>query len=260
MEIKKVHAEENMAVFVIKGTDASYVNAIRRMVSNRVPTMAIDEVTFVQNGSALYDEMLAHRLGLVPFTTDLESYFIKSKCKCKGAGCARCQLKMTLDKVGPCMVYAEDIKTKDSAVKPVYPKIPIVNLLEGQHLKFEANASLGCGKEHAKWIPGLAYYQGYPEFEIKASKDAKKAVEMCPKKILKLDGQKIKVIDALKCDICKACEDACEEAIKITSSKEDFIFTIESWGQLGVQEILSEAVKVFDEELDELEEEIKSIK
>jgi len=102
--------------------------------------MAIDEVTFIENGSALYDEIIANRLGLIPLETDLESYFEKSKCKCKGAGCARCQLTLTLNKTGPCMVYAEDLKSKDPKIKPVYPKTPIVKLLDGQTLKFEAVA------------------------------------------------------------------------------------------------------------------------
>ena len=41
----------------------SLANAIRRSVSE-VPTLAIEEVEIFKNDSALYDEMLAHRLGL----------------------------------------------------------------------------------------------------------------------------------------------------------------------------------------------------
>ena len=259
MEIKKVNFNKDSTTIVVKGTSPSYMNTLRRLIINRVPTMAIDEVTFIENGSALYDEILANRMGLVPLSTDLESYFEKAKCKCKGAGCARCQLTITLNKTGPCIVYAEDLKTKDPKVKPVYPKMPIVKLLEGQSLKIEATASLGCGKEHVKHAPGLAYYQGYPIIKTKDSKDAKKAEEQCPKKILKADGQKLKVTDELKCDLCKACEAVCDE-ISVTSSNKDFIFTLESWGQISTKEIFAQAMKIFDEELDELDKEIKKIK
>lgn len=259
MEIKKVHFSKEYARFVLNGTTSAYVNTIRRLIVNRVPTMAIDEITFIENGSALYDEILANRLGLVPLTTDLSSYFEKAKCKCKGSGCARCQLKITLNKTGPCMVYAGDLKSKDPKVKPVYPKMPIVKLLEGQSLKFEATAILSNGKEHTKFAPGLAYYQGYPKFNIKASKNAKKAVEQCPKKILKLDGKKLKVVDELKCDLCKACEAVCE-GIRVEGSDKNFIFTLESWGQLSIKEVFSEAVRIFDEELDELGTAIKKLK
>jgi len=119
---------------------------------------------------------------------------------------------------------------------------------------------LGGGKQHAKFSPGHVYFLGYPQFNIKEAKDAKKCVEVCPKKILKLDGKKLKVTDATSCTLCKACEDACQDAIKVEGSKEDFIITIESWGQLSVKEMLTKAIEIFDEELDELEEGLKELK
>ena len=47
----------------------SLANAIRRSVLE-IPIMAIDEVEIVKNDSALYDEILAHRIGLIPLKTD----------------------------------------------------------------------------------------------------------------------------------------------------------------------------------------------
>lgn len=38
--------------------------------SGQVPTMAIDLVTFHDNSSVLQDEVLSHRLGLVPLAAD----------------------------------------------------------------------------------------------------------------------------------------------------------------------------------------------
>ncbi|MFH0798020.1 MAG: DNA-directed RNA polymerase subunit D [Candidatus Woesearchaeota archaeon] len=260
MEIKALKHEGNIAVFVVKGTSAWYMNSIRRMMINRVPTMAIDEVKFIDNSSALYDEMVAHRLGLTPLTTDIETYFESPKCKCKGAGCARCSLAITIDKTGPCTVYAEDMKTKDPKVKPVYPKMPIVKLLANQSLKVEAVAKLSYGKDHVKHSPGLIYYQQYPIFKIKEHKDAKNCVAVCPKKILELKGNKLKVTDELKCDMCNACMDVCRDAIDVKGSDEDFILKVESWGQLSVKEILTQSAEVFDDDLDELAEEVKKLK
>lgn len=259
MKFEKIHYDDEKATFVLKGTSVAYANALRRIITNKVPTMAIDDVTFVENGSALYDEILANRIGLIPLKTDLESYNEKAKCKCKGVGCARCTLKITLNKTGPCIVHAEDMKSKDPAVKAVHPKMPIVKLLDGQNLKFEANAVISCGKEHVKFSPGLAFYHGYPIIKLKSPKDPKKAVEICPKKVYKMDGQKLKVADELKCDLCKACSDA-SEGIEVEGSKTEFIFNIESWGQLSVKDIVIQALRVFDEELDELEEEVKDLK
>lgn len=260
MEIKKVKLENNKGIFVVKDTDAWYLNTLRRYIVNRVPTMAIEDVTFVENSSALYDEIVAHRLGLVPLTTDLEIYIETLKCKCKGAGCARCTLQITLNKTGPCMVYAEDLQTKDPKVKPVYPKMPIVKLLEGQDLKIEAVAFLSHGKDHIKYAPGLMYYQQYPTFKIKEHKDAKKCVAVCPKKILELKGSKLKVKDDLKCDLCMACSDECPGAIEVKGSDKDFILKLESWGQLSVKEILMQAAEVFNDDLADLSGEIKKLK
>ncbi|HII15992.1 MAG TPA: DNA-directed RNA polymerase subunit D [Nanoarchaeota archaeon] len=260
MKLEALHADKYNGSFSFSGTSNAYINAIRRYIVNKVPTMAIEDVTFVENGSALYDEMLAHRMGLVPFKTDAGSYNVRSECKCKGSGCARCQLTMTLNKTGPCMVYAEHIKTKDPKVVPVHPKMPLAKLFEGQTIKAEMVAILGNGKEHIKFSPGLVFFQGYPSFKIKEAKNAKECAEICPKGILKFDGKKLKVTDEAKCDLCKACEDMCPDGIKVEASTEDFILTVESWGQLTLKEIFTSAAEEFDKDLDELDEEIKGLK
>ncbi len=45
--------------------DSSIANAIRRYVS-QISVVAVDEVEISKNDSALYDETLAHRIGLIP--------------------------------------------------------------------------------------------------------------------------------------------------------------------------------------------------
>lgn len=258
MEIKLLDKTKSKSIFLVKGTIPAYLNMVRRAIIEHVPAMAIEDVSFVENSSAMYDEIVAHRLGLVVFRTDLKSYFLRDECKCGGKGCARCELKMTVDAKGPCVVYAEDIKTKDAKVKPVYPRTPIVKLLKGQDLKFVATAVLGRGKSHAKFISGLMFYQGYPEFEFGKCKGCEICVKQCPKGILSVKDKKVKVTDIAKCDICKACEDACpNKAIKVVGSKTDFIVAIEPWGQLTANEILTEAVEGIDSQLDELIKEVK---
>lgn len=46
------------------------VNAFRRLVLSNVPSMAIDKVHIFNNTSIIQDEVLAHRLGLVPLKAD----------------------------------------------------------------------------------------------------------------------------------------------------------------------------------------------
>jgi len=259
VDIKLLKQEKDAATFLVKGTTPAYINTLRRLVLQRVPSMTVEEVTFVENGSALYDEAVAHRMGLVPLVTDLDSYFIKSQCKCNGNGCARCELQFTLDKKGPCTVYAEDLKFADPKVKPAYPKMPITKLLEGQNLKLEGKASLGCGKQHMKFAPGTIHYRGYPK--IKMNKAGEVAAEQCPVNVFRREGKTVKVADDEACILCNACvEMSPEGAIDVKASEEDFILTVESWGQLQIKEIVLKALEILDEEMEALKESIKSIK
>jgi len=197
----------------------------------------------------------------VPFTTDLKSYVLKEDCKCKGEGCAQCTLKMTLKKSGPCNVYTSDIKTQDPKVKPVFPKMLLTKLLEGQNIEFIAIARLGIGKEHAKFIPGLCFYQGYPEFKIEKGKfENDVCAKVCPKKILVVKNKNLSVTDEEKCDLCGACHDCCPEFVQVHGSSEDFIFTIEPWGQLDEKEMLVTAIEGFNKKLKSLADDIKDLK
>ena len=58
--------EENQMQFEVRDTDCSAVNSLRRVMIGEVVTMAIDLVTFEENTSVINDEIIAHRLGLVP--------------------------------------------------------------------------------------------------------------------------------------------------------------------------------------------------
>src|SRR3989338_7641852 len=137
INIETIESEpkNNKLAFMLKGANAAFANALRRAVLEEVPTMAIEDIEFRKNSSVLYDEIIAHRMGLIPLTTDLETYNLPSDCKCKGEGCASCQVKLTLDVEGPATVYASDLKSKDPKVKPVFPGMPINKLLKGQKLE-----------------------------------------------------------------------------------------------------------------------------
>ncbi len=263
MEIKILESDpkNNKISFLLSKTTTSFANAIRRTVMEEVPVMAIEDVEFKQNSSILYDEIIAHRLGLIPLKTDLKSYNLPSKCKCKGAGCARCQLKLTLKSKGE-MVYASDLVSKDPKIKPVYPNTPIVKLLKGQKLELEAIACLGQGKEHAKWSPGLIFYKYKPTIEIgKNVKDAEAVVKSCPVHVFEIKGNKLSVNDEnlLKCHLCRNCVDT-DPAIKLIESENDLIFYLESWGQLSCKEILTTAADILQEKLNEFNTKLKELK
>jgi DNA-directed RNA polymerase subunit D len=262
MEIRLLEKGNNKVSFLCKGITPAYANSLRRIMVNRVPVLAVEEVEFKKNKSAMYDEQVAHRLGLVPLETDAKSYKMKSECKCGGKGCAQCELKLKLKAKGPATVYSEDLKSTDPEVKPAYPNIPIVKLLKGQELELVATAELNEGREHAKWSPGLIYYKFKPDVEIMAKcNQCLECVKACPEDVLVEKNGKVVVNqdNFLRCTKCHACIDACDkDAIKVTADTSKFIFYMESWGQFDCRKIGKRGIERFNEILDAFGKEVSA--
>jgi DNA-directed RNA polymerase subunit D len=74
-------------VTFVGDVNVSLANAIRRSV-NEVPVLAIDEADVYKNDSALYDEIISHRLGLIPLKNQKmkADQTVEMKFKVKGKG------------------------------------------------------------------------------------------------------------------------------------------------------------------------------
>ncbi len=256
MEIRKLTEDKKQGriAFLLKGSDPAFANTVRRLIMDEVPTMAIDSVQFRQNSSALYDEMIAHRLGLIPLTTDLSSYTLKDACSCNGEGCAKCQLTLTLKVKGPATVYAKDLQSKDPKVKPVYPEMVLIKLLKGQEIELEATAILGKGKEHVKWSPGHVWYKYKPVIDIKKNpENAEEIARRCPVDVYDVKNGKLSINkdNYLACTLCGECAELGD--IKLDESDEDFVFFVESFGQLSCTQMVQTAIGLFESELDSLQ-------
>ena len=267
MEVRLLEksSDKTKLSFIFNKTTPVYANTLRRLIINDTTVLAIEDVEMKKNNSALYDETIAHRLGLIPLTTDLKSYRLKSKCKCDGAGCAQCELKIKLKAKGPGVIDASSLKSTDPKVEPVYPEMPIVKLTKGQEIEFVATAVLGTGKEHAKWIPGLVYFRHKPVIEIgKKAESCELCAKVCPVKVFDFTNGKLKINQEnfLKCTLCNACVDASPDgnSITVTADKTSVIFDIESWGQLDCKKMVKTAVESFNETLEEFVEEVNQIK
>ncbi|MFH1916821.1 MAG: DNA-directed RNA polymerase subunit D [Nanoarchaeota archaeon] len=248
MDVKVIDESKEKLQMRITGEGPAYVNALRRFMAFEVPVMAIEDVEFRVNNSILYDEMVAHRLGLVPLKTDLESYNLSGECSCKGAGCAQCRLTLTLKVQGPKTVYAGDMKSKDPKVKPVFPQTPIVKLLDGQDMEFEATAVLGVGKEHTKWAPGLIFYRNVPKITIKGQPKMGEAIaKKCPSKCFDYKDGKLSLNakNADSCILCNECVDLSSGGVMVETEDDYFVF-VESFGQLPPEDIVIKAVEVFN--------------
>ncbi|MBI3841176.1 MAG: DNA-directed RNA polymerase subunit D [Thaumarchaeota archaeon] len=157
VKVKLLEDTGDSVTLQLDGIDRSYANAVRRFCIAEVPAMAIDDVVFLENSSVLYDEILAHRLGMVPIKTDLERYNLPEDCDCGNPlGCHKCRVLFVLDAKGKdkvSTVTSGDLVSEDRDIRPVSETIPLVKLAFGQSVKLEAYARLGKGKEHAKWQP-----------------------------------------------------------------------------------------------------------
>jgi DNA-directed RNA polymerase subunit D len=145
--------------FNVKDVDMPVLNALRRTVISEIKTMAIENVTYTTNTSILNDEILAHRLGLIPLKTDQKLFNLPWECTCKGKGCGKCTVKLTLKAEGPCTVYSSQLKAADGETNPIYGTIPLVKLIANQRIELEATAQLGTAQDHSKWQAGLASFE-----------------------------------------------------------------------------------------------------
>ncbi len=166
-----IKSSDSKIVVRFKGYPIQYINALRRIAMVEVPIMAIDDVIIYENSSVMHDEILAHRLGLVPLTTPLNRFNMPNRCECNSKlGCPKCRVILYLDvraEEKNRTVLSKDLVSDDDSVKPVSDYIPIVILAKGQSIKLEAYARLGIGKMHAKWQPTTIAVAK----EVDASKD-----------------------------------------------------------------------------------------
>ena len=104
-------------------------------------------------------------------------------------------------------VHASQIKTKDPKIVPVYPKIPIVKLLEGQEIELEAVATLGKGKTHSKWSPVLIFHHQVTKLDIKKQpneQEREKILKEFPKGLFDVKSNKLVVKNK---NLAMECED-----------------------------------------------------
>ncbi|MEK6809203.1 MAG: DNA-directed RNA polymerase subunit D [Nanoarchaeota archaeon] len=239
--------------FLLKGSNEVFANTIRRLIIEEVPTLAVEEVEVKDNNSALHDEMLALRLGLVPIKTDLKSYRLpknQDEINEKSASCTL-QLKLKSNKKG--YVYAGEAESADPKCTFAYEKMPVVKLLSKQKIDVIMTAVMGHGKEHTKWTPGLAFYKKEPAVKVGKVQDPEALAKMCTDGVFKIKGNSVELVDEKVYDsnLLEAYAEA-DKGITVTFT-DNIIFNIESWGQLTCKEMLVASTEILVEKVEEME-------
>lgn len=217
--------------------DVSLANAIRRSVSE-IPILAIEECDFYKNDSALYDELIAHRLGMLPLKNQKlkEGETIELKLKGKGEE------------------SGVELLSGELGELSVYPNMPIVLLGKNQELEVVARASVGKGSEHAKYVPGLMFYRHFPNIKIsKEGESIKELAELFPK-VFEFTN-KLTVKNASVCDLDN--DDLKKYPGIEISFDNNLVLEIESWGQITSKDIFVEACKALKADLGKLSKAIK---
>ncbi|KZX11592.1 DNA-directed RNA polymerase subunit D [Methanobrevibacter filiformis] len=257
IEVKEKNGDE--IVFIIHDADVPFVNAIRRIAMMEIPKIAIEDVNIIKNDSAMFNEVLAHRLGLVPLVSDneaIEGLVIDGECDCDDY-CPKCSVSFSIVENGPGTVYSKDLTSTDSKIKPVHDTIPLFKLKEDQEVELEAVAKVGLGLEHAKWIPTtVCAYKQYPDISFDPEKEVfPEVVEACPRNILKRNKKtkKVTVQNIENCSMCGSCVRASENnAINVGFKENTFIFRIETDGSIPPEEVLLNACDVLNEKADKI--------
>jgi DNA-directed RNA polymerase subunit D len=264
MNIDVLELKPKKAVIKFEDTSPYFVNSLRRTMVADLPKLAVDNVIMYDNTSALFDEIISHRLGLVPIPTDLSLLTFKNECVCKGKGCPNCTVRYTLSKEGEGTVLSGDLLPAEKSWAITEDKIPIVQLYGDQRLILEVEAVLGRGRDHAKWQPVQS--PGYMMettivFDKNRKSDLDKFIAKLPKNLVEIKGDKLEVKD--KKQIALLDYYINKEKVDFITMKRDsskITFTFETDGSLSAKDVITESAKILQEKYKEFGKQLKNIK
>lgn len=261
--MKTIELKGNKGILKIEDTDVYFVNSLRRVMLAELPKLAIDDVIIYDNTSPLFDEIISHRLGLIPIPTDLKILAFRSECTCSGKGCPTCTVRYTLSKEGEGVVYSGDLQPEHPSFAITETKIPIVELTKDQRVILEVEAVLGRGRDHAKWQTVLApryRFDSVLSFDKKRLNDVKAFVKELPEDLVEFKGDKLQLKDSTKESMLEMLlEKADEELITITKDPSKMTFTFETDGSMSAKDALIESSAILSKKYEEFGKLLKDL-
>ncbi|KAK8795501.1 hypothetical protein WA158_000158 [Blastocystis sp. Blastoise] len=279
LKIDVLDKKDRMIVFEVSGISPAIANTIRRVLIAEIPTMAIETCFVNNNTSVMQDEVLCHRLGLIPIKaepndfeyvteknnfTDANSIKFSLKVKCPSK--AELQTMPRSDPTNPkpveyMTVYSHSIKATRVGKQlnnlcVADDDIIVMKLAPGQEIDIDMYAVKGVGQDHAKWSPVCtASYRMRPDIYInkpKYNQDAIDLVKCCPMGVFDIEdlgNGKIQAVvnKPMNCSLCRECirGEGKEEDVLLYRVKNDFIYTVESTGVIPVETIMNRALEVI---------------
>eukprot|EP00039_Didymoeca_costata_P026663 m.16342 g.16342 ORF g.16342 m.16342 type:complete len:347 (+) comp5670_c0_seq2:184-1224(+) len=280
MKLDIVSMSQDEMEFDLVGVDASYANALRRILIAEVPTMAIESCMIYKNTSLMHDEVLAHRLGLVPikadprqfdFVGDLEEFNdtnhieFKLEVKCtknpnahkESADPEELYLHSNVTTADLEWIPKGDQKEKYGDIRPVHEDILLIKLRPGQEINIRMYCVKGIGKDHAKWSPvGTASYRLHPHIELKkqfTGEQAKRLQACFAPGVIELVKGEAKVSNTRACTMSREVHrhDEFRDFVSLQRRRNHFIFSVESIGCYpSASDLVSCAFNCLNEKID----------
>lgn len=118
----------------LRGTCASFAVLVRRALMTRVPVLAIDAVTIVENTSGVIDEIVAHRLGQLAVVGNGEA--------CDGRVAVKSRTVLGADVV---------FEANGARIAADDAQVQVLHLREGEVFEALVHTRVGIALEHAKF-------------------------------------------------------------------------------------------------------------
>ncbi|XP_031757702.1 DNA-directed RNA polymerases I and III subunit RPAC1 isoform X1 [Xenopus tropicalis] len=278
-----VKMEGDTLEFDMVGIDAAIANAFRRILLAEVPTMAVEKVYVYNNTSIIQDEILAHRLGLIPIRVDPRLFEYRSAAE-EGEGTEIDTLQFELnvkctrnpraskDCSDPNELYLNhkvytshmkwlpqgnqsDLFPETDPPRPVHGDILIAQLRPGQEISVIMHCVKGIGKDHAKFSPvATASYRLLPEITLLCPIEGELAdrLQRCFSPgvigVDEVDGKRVARVINARTDTCGReifRHDDLKDLVRMARVRDYYIFSVESTGILPPDILVSEAIKVL---------------
>ncbi|KAG7813124.1 hypothetical protein KL921_000670 [Ogataea angusta] len=272
---------QRTANFDLVGLDTSIANAFRRIMIAEVPSVAAEYVYIFNNTSVIQDEVLAHRIGLVPLKVDPDMLtWIDPNAEEEDKFTDENTIVLSLDVA--CTknpnavpgnndpenlyrnsnVYARDLKFEPNGrqvtqfancpVVPCDPDILIAKLRPNQEISLRVHCVLGIGADHAKFSPvSTASYRLLPTIDILepiTGDDAIKFQKCFPSGVIGIDSNGAAyVADARKDTVSREVlrHKEFNGKVKLGRKRDHFIFNVESTGAMPPEEIFYKSIRVL---------------
>jgi DNA-directed RNA polymerase II subunit RPB3 len=289
------HASGEILEFRVNNVESAFANALRRIMLAEIPTLAIEKVTVNSNTSCYHDEMIAHRLGLVPLlSTQVDKYSFPHDCPCGGLQteppCEHCQIQGRLRVRCDVSHTSVVVTSHDIAIDPASGVVPmsadpgiwLLTLGRGQEIDVTFRVMKGIAKMHAKYMAVGTVSMQY-RMDIRLNDAGLAAlplpertawVRRCPAEVFAIDEVSKQVVverpaDCIYCRECLSTEAPFNDlpaplvavAPRVSGGRHSVTFRIETTGVMRSIEVVSRAVNILRSKLvrvgDALDEEMK---